>query len=130
MLIDNCYEHKLHATGVQLTTNHQADTQVQDTIEVLTEATAALNDSPLASKVELPAEGFNTGFLAMKYTGTFSDYASDQKKVNRDLGKWKAKISPRGLGARYLYSLDLEEREKLITKFLKEYIEDLDGEST
>lgn len=82
MLVDDRYEHKLRATGVRLTANHRAETQVQDTIGVLAEATAALNDSPLASKVELPAEGFDVGFLAMKYTGTFSDHASDQKKVN------------------------------------------------
>ncbi|EJD03197.1 uncharacterized protein FOMMEDRAFT_156580, partial [Fomitiporia mediterranea MF3/22] len=54
------------------------------------------------------------GSLAVKYHGSHGDHAEDQKAKHRLLGEWKAEMTRRELGVRFLDEIPDEQREDAI----------------
>ncbi|KAL5523272.1 hypothetical protein ACEPAF_1539 [Sanghuangporus sanghuang] len=92
--------------------NIQFAETVHGETEYMEEVVDLFNQSPLAVHESEPP--LSTSFLAMKYHGTHGDYAEDQKAKHRLLASWKEEMTLRGMGAKYLNSLEVDERYTLV----------------
>ncbi|OCB84856.1 hypothetical protein A7U60_g8077 [Sanghuangporus baumii] len=98
--------------NLRLAENHRSSTQVHGETEYMEEVVDLFNQSPLAVHESEPP--LSTSFLAMKYHGTHGDHAEDQKAKHRLLASWKEEMTLRGMGAKYLNSLEVDERYTLV----------------
>ncbi|KAL5508777.1 hypothetical protein ACEPAG_4756 [Sanghuangporus baumii] len=124
----------VHFGNLRMEANHRAETQMNGDIEFMQNFIDLYNKSPLGQRNTVLTLDTLNALLSiktatLKYHGSHSDHAEDQKAKHRLLATWKESVSLHGLGARHFFSLPEDQREAFICKGREKMIKELGGES-
>jgi hypothetical protein len=115
---------KLRTLGINTSTNHASQTQVNGLRKRLTEIADVFNNSPLAKCEGLT---FCADNFAFKLIGTSGDHAADQKKSHQILRKWKLKVIFQRLGEEAIFNMGVTRVVTVLLPMKAKQVEEMGG---
>lgn len=117
-------EWKSRSLGIDTSTNHTSETQVNGLRKRLDEIGKIFNASPLAKREGLT---FVASDFAYKLIGTSGDHAADQKKSHNILKEWKLEVVLQRLGEEAIFNMGVTRVVAFLLPLKTKQVESLGG---